>query len=204
MIEEEDIKLYLPKYLSADSYRELIEGLKSFPANMDSRFYTNYLKDRIIYQGDGITSLPTINFDTMERKDCLSIVLSNTCDIDAANKRLFNSQIVYAPIIELKKYKCILEQSGISAEKIERHIESARVQELTQILYLPQFGESFNESIVFMDRIFNVDNRFLDRGNLNDSRVFSLSDYGAYVFLLKLSIHFTRIQDRVDRRSVNL
>lgn len=97
MIDTENIKKFLPKYLSAESYKELIEGLRCFPENLDSRFYTGYLKEKIIYQGDGIKGFPTINFNTMEKKDCQAIVLSNTCDMDLANKRMFGSQIVYAP-----------------------------------------------------------------------------------------------------------
>lgn len=204
MIDIENIKQYLPKYLSAESYKELIGEVKAFPGNIDSRFYTDYLKDKIIYQGDGLKSLPTINFNTMTRKDCISIILSNTCDMDPENKRMFGSQIVYAPIIELNKYKSVLEQAHLLPEKIEDHIKAIKSQELTQILYLPQYGEVLKESIVFLDRIFNVDNTFINRENLNETRVFSLSDYGNYVFLLKISIHFTRMQDKVDRRSTQI
>lgn len=104
MIDTENIKKFLPKYLSAESYKELIEGLRCFPENLDSRFYTDYLKEKIIYQGDGIKGFPTINFNTMEKKDCQAIVLSNTCDMDLANKRMFGSQIVYAPSFNLEKF----------------------------------------------------------------------------------------------------
>nr|WP_129732298.1 hypothetical protein [Parabacteroides goldsteinii] len=204
MIDTENIKKFLPKYLSAESYKELIEGLRCFPENLDSRFYTDYLKEKIIYQGDGIKGFPTINFNTMEKKDCQAIVLSNTCDMDLANKRMFGSQIVYAPIIELEKYKSILMRSNISHAKINAHIDSIRSQELTQILYLPQYGSCMKESIVFLDRIFNVDNAFINRDNLNETRIFSLSDYGNYVLLLKISIHFTRMQDKVDRKSTHI
>lgn len=204
MIDRENVKNFLPKYLSAESYKELIEGLRTFPENLDSRFYTDYLNKNIIYQGDGIKSFPIINFNTMKRKDCIAIVLSNTCDMDLANKRMFGSQIVYAPIIELEKYKSILIQSNISYEKINAHIDSIKSQELTQILYLPQYGSRLKESIVFLDRIFNVDNEFINRDNLNETRVFSLSDYGNYVFLLKISIHFTRMQDKVERKSTRI
>lgn len=203
MMDTNDIKKYLPKYLSAESYKELIAGLKDFPNNMDSRFYTKYLNDNVIYQGDGLSGCPTFNFLTMTRKDVHSIVISNTCDIDVSNERLFGSQIVYSPIIELDRYESILLQT-IPREKIEAHLKSIKRQEITQILYLPSNGGALKESIVFLDRIFNVDNSFVKRDMLNELRTFSLSDYGSYVFLLKLSIHFTRIQDRVDRKSVRI
>lgn len=51
-----DISLYLPKYLSVESTKELLKELDSFPDNIDKRFYSN-LEDEIIYQGDGIKDL---------------------------------------------------------------------------------------------------------------------------------------------------
>ena len=61
-----------------------------------------------------------------------------------------------------------------------------------------------DDSIVFFDRVCNFPNNKIPRENLKEQRLFTLSDYGSYLFLLKLSIHFTRIQDKVERKSVNL
>lgn len=58
MISFEEIKDYLPKYLTPESEKTLFEEVKRFPENIDSRLYTNYLKDEnIIFQGDGIEGL---------------------------------------------------------------------------------------------------------------------------------------------------
>ncbi|NCB47606.1 hypothetical protein EOM81_11385 [bacterium] len=54
----DEIRIYLPKFLSAESERELFKGLKDFPENIDDRLYTTYLTDtKIIYQGDGLNNL---------------------------------------------------------------------------------------------------------------------------------------------------
>ena len=45
-------------------------------------------------------------------------------------------------------------------------------------------------------------NTLIERDKINYNRIFTLSDYGAYLFLLKLSIHFTRVQDKVERKSI--
>ena len=92
----EDIKIYLPKFLSTDSEKELFEGLKEFPANIDTRLYTNYLDDsNIIYQGDGIKDMLIFHISDKKIKSAPSVIFSNTCDIDLDNKRNFPSQIVY-------------------------------------------------------------------------------------------------------------
>lgn len=200
----EELKIYLPKFLSSDSERELFKGLKDFPDNIDERFYTNYLKDsKIIYQGDGVRDLLIVNLPQNVIKPAPSIILSNTCDIDIQNKRVFPSQVVYAPIFNLEKYKkALLSKSEKSKEQINDHIISIRKQEITQVFYLPKYDGVIEESIVFLDRLNNMPNKIIERDKIETKRLFTLSDYGAYLFVLKLSIHFTRIQDKVERKSV--
>ncbi len=59
------------------------------------------------------------------------------------------------------------------------------------------------DSIVFLDKIYHVDNRFINRDTLEDQRLFSLSDYGFYMLIFKLSVHFSRIQEKVNRGSIS-
>ena len=40
----DDLKIYLPKFLSSESESALFEGLKDFPKNLDSRIYKLALK----------------------------------------------------------------------------------------------------------------------------------------------------------------
>lgn len=200
----EDIQIYLPKYLSAESTKELFEGLKDFPENIDSRLYTSYLQDSIIYQGDGLRNLLAINLPEVNLKTIAGMVISNTCDIEQSNKRLFPSQIVYSPLINLERYRTGLISVIGNERRINDHVSEIKKQKITQIFYLPTLDGTLDESIIFLDRVFNISNDFVDRSNLKSSRIFSLSDYGNYLFLLKLSIHFTRIQDSVDRKSVRI
>jgi len=202
----DDIKIYLPKFLSADSEKELFAGLKDFPNNIDGRLYTGYLKDsEIIYQGDGLMDLLVVNLPSPDIKPVPSMILSNTCDILLDNLRNFPSQLVYAPIFNLKKYQDKLyTESHNSKKQIDSHIDSVRHQRITQVFFLPKIEDKIDDSIVFFDRVCNFPNKLIDRDNLKERRLFTLSDYGAYLFLLKLSIHFTRIKDNVERKSTHL
>jgi hypothetical protein len=198
----EDLKLYLPKYLSSESENDLFKGLTGFPENIDTRLYTNYLSDsKVIYQGDGIHNLLVVNLPQTEVKPVPGMVFSNTCDIDLSNQRNFPSQIVYAPIFQLEKYRSSLcHNSKKTSEQINNHISAIKKQEITQIFYLPKLSGRIDESIVFLDRLNNMPNKLIDRESIPDRRIFTLSNYGTYLFLIKLSIHFTRIQDKVDRK----
>ena len=147
----EDLKIYLPKFLSSDSEKELFKGLKDFPENIDDRIYTSYLKDSsIIFQGDGMNNFLVINLPDSEIKKSPVMILSNTCDIDAGNLRNFPSQIVYAPIFNLKKYhETLKKNSQKTEEQISAHIKAIKNQNITQIFFLPKYGLQLEDSIVF-------------------------------------------------------
>jgi hypothetical protein len=146
-----------------------------------------------------------INLPNTDVKPVPSMILSNTCDIDIENVRNFPSQVVYAPIFNLAKYQeALYKNSRKTKEQIDSHIKAIKNQEITQIFYLPKVDDKLDDSIVFFDRVCNFPNKLISRENIDERRLFTLSDYGAYLFLLKLSIHFTRIQDKVERKSVNI
>jgi len=197
----EDISIYLPKYLSPGSSDKLFEELKRFPDNIDSRLYTDYLqKDRMIYQGDGLTDMLVVNLPNEKIAMAPAMVLSNTCDISPVNPRLFPSAIIYATIFNLEKYKNALLEEGIKdVDSIDSHVRDIRKQRITQIFYLPPHGMLERESIVFFDRINNCDTKYIDFEKLKGIRLFTLSNYGLYLFLFKLSVHFTRILEGIDR-----
>lgn len=197
----DDIKIYLPKFLSIESESSLFEGLKDFPNNLDSRLYTIALKhSENIFQGDGIKDMLIVNLPNEDVIKAKSVILSNTCDVSSTNLRNFESQIVYAPLFNLKKYHELLKsKSSKSKEQINTHIETIRKQKITQIFYLPKIDNVIEDSIVFLDRINSCSLSFMNSKNISEERIFTLSDYGSYLFVYKLSIHFSRIKDKVDR-----
>ena len=205
MISLEEIKKYLPQYLSAVSQEELFEELKDFPGNIDQRFYSNRLIDHdLIYQGDGIDGLMVSNFPSNEIGYLPAIVISNTCDINPNNPRYFPSRITYAPIFQIEKYKQMLIQEFVETdryniESINEHVQAIRKQLVTQILFLPKGSKIDNDSIVFLDRLNNYPAEELSIEEIKQKRLFVLSNYGFYLFLIKISIHFTRIREGVDR-----
>ena len=201
MIDLEEIKLYLPKYLSAESEQNLFKNLKDFPDNIDSRMYSSMLlDDQIIYQGDGLEGLLIINLPDSRIGKAKAMVLSNTCDIDINNVRMFSSSICYAPLFSLQKYIDKLKaRKAAPAERISQFVQSLKQQRISQIFYLPEGGKLDSDSFIFFDKINSCDNSTIDRQQLAKTRLFSLSNFGLYLFLFKLSIHFSRIREGVDR-----
>lgn len=195
----DSIKIYLPKYLSDEKQRQLFSELKSFPKNIDERFYSNILSDtNIIYQGDCIDNIQTFDLPRLEIKEAKNIVLSNTCDLDLNNNRHIPSKIVFSPLIALNKITLMLRGKKVDSENLNAYITSIREQRVTNAFYFPEKGE-MPESVVFFDRCNSLPNNSVDRNNLQNTRFFSLSNYGFYIFLIKISIHFSRVKDGVLR-----
>lgn len=206
MIDFDDIKKYLPQYLSSNEVESLFSELSQFPSNIDKRIYTKKLKnDEFIYQGDGLNNLLFVNLpEDTEAKPNMGMILSNTCDIDSQNKRLFGSRMAYTPIFNLQKYKNFLIERFVntsikSLKSIDSHIEDIKRQYISQVFYLPKGDCLENESIIFLDRINNLPSNYFKNDEITENRMFSLSDYGFYLFLFKLSIHFTRVKESVHR-----
>lgn len=199
MISWEEVKKYLPQYLTAESTEILFNELKQFPDNIDSRLYTTRLIDKCyIFQGDGLTCLPFIFFPDKKIYEGPAMILSNTCDNISRDNRYTPIQLIYTPIIKLSKFVNLLRENGIQQDKIDNHISTIKKQYVTQIFYLPAGGGIKEESLVFFDKINNCEN-VIEQEDIKGLRFFSFSDYGFYLLLLKISIHFTRIQEKVDR-----
>lgn len=205
MISFEEIQKYLPQYLSATSQHSLFEELKRFPHNIDQRLYINYaIEAGTIYQGDGINGLMVINLPSYETRETPVMVLSNSCDINPLNERFFSPRIVYAPIFDLEKYRLMLIEELVETDQIElqtinNHIKTIEQQLVTNIIYLPKGSGLKNDSIVFLDRPNNYPVEGIGVEDIKKKRLFVLSDYGFYLLLIKLSIHFTRVRENIDR-----
>jgi hypothetical protein len=198
----EDIKLYLPQYLSADEQKRLREELAKFPVDgTRGTIYTNALKDAdYLLQGDGIALMPYASFPDSEIKNVPAVLLSNTCDMSADNIRMNHSRIMYAPILNFDKYG-----EGLKAkfpedkDKVDHHLKDIRKQHISQILFLPKGGNLAYDGIVFFDRAISVPLSEEVVNEMCKRKLYTFSNFGFYLFLLKLSIHFTRIQEKIDR-----
>jgi hypothetical protein len=196
----EEIRKFLPTFLSQGSENAFVEEVTYFLRQSENRpFYTEALRESpSILQGDGLEGLLIINLPETAIRQGKGIVLSNSCDINPLNQRLFDASLCYAPIFSLPAYLDALREQ-FSEERVSSHERDLRRQTITQIFFLPKGGELANDAIVFLDRIISTVNQSISRNDLSDRRVFTLSDFGAWLFTLKISIHFCRIRDNVDR-----
>ncbi len=194
------IQLYLPQYLSAESQKIMKEELARFPMDgtKDSVYTCALDKADYLLQGDGIKGMPYIKFPDMKIADVPALLLSNTCDMATDNKRMYGSRVIYAPILNLEKFEAKLKKE-FGRDRAASLIHDIRKQHISQILYLPKGGKLDYEGIVFFDHAISIPLEKEIVYKSCENRLFTFSNFGFYLFLLKLSIHFTRIQERVDR-----
>ena len=197
----EDISQFLPRYLSEDSSEVMKREIERFTkGEISHSLYTNrWLHEKTIYQGDALDEMLVIRLPAPQINPAKAIILSNTCDIDLNNQRLFDSMIVYAPILDLMKYEQALINNQVSASKVSGHLTAICQQIITQIFYLPAGGFLKNDGLVFLHHVCSCVNSSIDRSTITSKRLFTLSDFGHYLFLFKLSLHFTRLTSKVDR-----
>lgn len=199
---EDKIQRHLPLYLNPEERGALFDEIRNFPDNIDQRIYTNYQGkfDNNILQGDGIDGQSIIFLPDTEVKSGRVFIISNTCDIDLTNPRITTPRVLYCPIIKYSKYKRLIEESKFydKNQAINDHLDSVKKQRITNMFYLPKHGD-LEESIALLDAINNCS---LAKSKFNDllqNRVFTLGNYGFYLFLIKLSIHLNRIEEKLDR-----
>jgi hypothetical protein len=192
----QEIRLHLPKYLSPANQRDLWQDLKAFP---DTRSYyaTEPTLTNQLLQGDGWKGFVAINFHTLEKKSVSGIVLSNSCDISPENPRPLVPNILFAPLVRLDRYCDLLRDAGSSQATISSLLDSIRKQKVTSIFYLPARTDALPESIALLH---DVHGHPLDDFLANErSSLFTLNQFAFYLFLFKISIHLTRMQEEVIR-----
>lgn len=192
----EEIAVFLPKYLSPREQAGLFDEIKRLP-NAIAFYDRRRDLEADLLQGDGWRGLVAINFDSLERKSLSGVIISNSCDIDIANKRDISPNVLFAPIIRLSDFCALLERSGKSAEEIAARLDVIRSQRITSIFYLPKYDGVIDESLILLDDIHRHPLR--DFVKVDRAKVFTLTQTAFYLFLIKLSVHFHRVNEGVHR-----
>ena len=190
----DQIRLFLPPYLNPTNKRALFQSLQAFPEN--HAVFWEAAPEGELLQGDCWEGFVVLDFETADRRSVKGLVLSNSCDVAPENKPDGHAAIVFTPLLNLQGFADLLLANGKTHEQVESQLAAIRKQHVTAVFYLPAFRD-LPESIVLLDDVHSQPlGRFLDGQR---SRVFALNQYGFYIFLLKLSMHFCRFQEAVQR-----
>ena len=211
------IKSHLPKYLSPDLQEDLFKKIHDyFPlSNNPDIVYFRLNDTKCLYQGDGMIDIPFSKLD-IEKKGYITeylngALLSNTCDLINEYDRLENNHALYAAILPLEEYINKLKSRKISPDRIRSFLNDLKKNKITNLFYLPELKNKeeiiIKESFIRLDYCTSLPSEFIYSGKYDFSyqsigdRLYSFSNYGFYLFLFKLSVHFCRFREGVFRNN---
>ncbi|MCY4149577.1 MAG: hypothetical protein OXF73_09590 [Gammaproteobacteria bacterium] len=199
--EIETLQRHLPYYLSNQDKKRLADELKAISQGgtadyILSRYQDSFLQTML--QGDGWEGFCLFRYPTGKRVPVKGLVLSNSCDADPGNQRDFPPRIIFAPLSSLSRFESFLRREGVDETRIMQKLDSIRSQRITSIFFLPA-GNGLNEDyIVRFDEAYSMPAQVYS--NIEKKRkLFTLNQVGFYMLIVKLSIHFCRLHENVDR-----
>lgn len=201
----ETIIKQIPYYLTAapaqkqfaGELKALIEGASS-KGYFSGKFPDPYKDDML--QGDGWPGFQMFSFNSGKRLSTRGIVLSNSCDLSPDNERPLPPRVTFAPIVKLSALRAKLKERGFSAQRIDAQITAMREQSVANVFYLPAEGPLGDEYFALFRDLHSMPlDAYMKGKNKKDKKLFTLSMVGFYFFVFKLSIHFCRLQENIDR-----
>ena len=194
-MELENLKDMIPYYLTKVQAEGLMVELEKYSDK--TNFYTHdHLTEHL--QGDGWRGFQLFDFATGNKITTRGILLSNSCDIDPNNPRPMSAKVIFAPLVKLSRIKELYLKNGQDEKAVENIIHAIKQQHNTQFFFLPAQTTLEEDYAVWLSDIHSMPMQsFID--NASHSKLFTLNLTGFYLFLLKLSIHFCRFHENVDR-----
>lgn len=191
----------IPHYLTAEDRQILIQQLEAIAAGGAAGYVlSNYDEtfDNGMLQGDGWRGFRTYNFQNGALRSVRGIILSNSCDIAPENPRDVPPRVTFAPLVKLEAYRSVLIDSDIAEGVVENKIEAIKSQKTTNIFYIPAGGMIEEDYIVRLDEAQSMPISILNQSEERE-KLFTLSMTGFYMLVFKLSVHFCRLQESINR-----
>lgn len=198
----DSLQKHIPFYLTAEDQQALVRELKAIANGGAADYllsdYRNTFGD-VMLQGDGWRGFQLFIFETGERRSVRGVVLSNSCDVDPENPRDVPARVIFAPLVRLSAYQALLAQSGIDATRVEAKIAAIKAQKTTNVFYLPASGTLTEDYVVRLDEAHSMPVAAHISSGARE-KLFTLSNTGFYMLVLKLSTHFCRLQEQINRK----
>jgi hypothetical protein len=194
-MEFEAIKDLIPYYLTRPQAEGLMEELEKY--NEKTNLYTSTHRDQFL-QGDGWRGFQLFDFYSGTRTNTRGILISNSCDVDPANKRRLPSMLTFVPLIRLTKLESLLRDKGVDEKTLSNMISSIMKQESTQFFFLPGQAPLDDNYVAWLSNMHSMPVNSIVQSETKE-KLFTLNMTGFYLFILKLSIHFCRLHENVDR-----
>lgn len=194
------LRQQIPYYLTAaPAQKVLVTELNKLIEGADRGYfipasYDGYTAEML--QGDIWRGFQIFSFNSGKVSEARGIVLSNSCDVSAENARVLPPKVTFAPIVKLSKIVERFEKHGLDSEKIASRLTDIKAQKVTNMFYLPADGLLDEDYVALLDDLHSMP---LEVHRKTAKKQFTLSMAGFYLFIFKLSVHFCRMHENVNR-----
>ncbi len=198
----ESLQQQIPYYLTAEDRQVLVDELKAISKGGTANYFLTRYNDAFqadMLQGDGWRAFQLFKFDTGERRWVQGLVLSNSCDVEPGNARDVPARVIFAPLVRLADYENLLRSSKIDPQKVDQKLTEIRLQKTTNMFFLPAGGPLAEDHVVRLDDAHSMPVA-AHLGTKERKKLFTLSNTGFYMLVLKLSVHFCRLHEKVNRK----
>lgn len=198
----DSLRQQIPYYLTAAKQNLLLKELRALADGAKNGYfirkgYDGYTAEML--QGDGLKGFQVFSFKSSKLNRTWGIVLSNSCDVSQENVRVLSPNVVFATIVKLSKIIHRFKAHGLDAEKISDRLNSIKAQRVTNMFYLPTDGLLEEDHVVLLDDLHSMPVDLYRKAA--ETKLFMLSMAGFYLFIFKISVHFCRLQEDLDRSS---
>ena len=201
-LDTESLQRQIPYYLTSEDGQALVNDLKAISRGGTADYFLGQTRDVFksdMLQGDGWRGFQLFMFDTGDRCSVQGLVISNSCDVDPNNRRDFPARVIFAPLVKLATYEACLRESSIKQPQIDEKLAAIRAQKTSNLFFLPSGGPLTDDHVVRLDDAHSMP--VAAHSDATDrEKLFTLSNTGFYMLVFKLSIHFCRLQEKVNRR----
>lgn len=199
----ESLQQQIPYYLTSKDRQVLVDELRAISRGGTADYFLSQYRDAFksdMLQGDGWRGFQLFMFDTGDRRSVRGLVISNSCDVDLNNRRDFPARVIFAPLVKLAAYEAALQQSGVKQRQIDGKLAAIRAQKTSSIFFLPSGGPLADDHVVRLDDAHSMPVAAHSAAK-DRTKLFTLSNTGFYMLVLKLSIHFCRLHEKVNRKN---
>jgi len=194
------LRQQIPYYLTAaPAQKVLLAELKALIEGANKGYFIPAGNDGYtanMLQGDGWRGFQIFSFQSGNVNTVRGIVLSNSCDVSPENARVMPPNITFAPIVKLSKIVERFKERGLDREKVTSRLTDIKAQRVTNMFYLPADGLLDEDHVAPLDDLHSMP---VDVHKQAAEKLFTLSMAGFYLFVFKLSVHFCRLHEDVDR-----
>jgi hypothetical protein len=203
----DELSKILPIELTDQKKGRLKDGLKQFMEEnrLKDKFYTEFYlttNNSFFLQGDLIKELrfPVFNVESKSYEKLYydALLISNTCDIDNANKRNIPKKAILAKLIPFNIFIESLHE--LEVENASTILTQVKNQQYSNLFYLPE-NKNQEDYIAYFDdlSIIDVEELSILKEDLKLNRIESLDYFGYYLLVFKLSFHFCRLPEETQR-----